>query len=175
MPWINGVKVKCCKICEESGHTAWKCPQAVSKTSKRVSKAVRPKGVSSRANLIKLYDREFSDYIKKKAILEGDLYCFTCGKKLTYQTAVAMHFYSRKFIGTRWDTDNVKVGCFECNAINKHQPEVHATYAKLLGEEIVRNLTVKKTSKPSLLEIESNRLENKRKLKEVEDLLEEQS
>lgn len=175
MPWINGQKVKCCKVCGATDHTAWKCPQSVQKTSKKTSKAVRPKSVSSRSNLVKLYDREFSDYIKKKAILEGELYCFTCGKKLTYQTAVAMHFYSRKFVGTRWNTDNVKVGCFECNAITKHQPEVHARYAELLGEETVARLTELKSHKPTLLEIETARTENKRKLKEIEQLLEEQS
>lgn len=175
MPWINGQKVKCCKICGGADHTAWKCSQAVQKASKKTPKAVRPKSVGSRSNLVKLYDREFSDYIKKKAVLEGELYCFTCGKKLTYQTAVAMHFYSRKFVGTRWNTDNVKVGCFECNAITKHQPEVHARYAELLGEETVSKLAELKTSKPSLLEIEAARAENKRKLKEVEQLLEEQS
>lgn len=175
MPWINGQKVKCCKICGGSDHTAWKCPQNVPKSSTRTSKAVKPKKVSSRSNLVKLYDREFSDYIKKKAILEGELYCFTCGKKLTYQTAVAMHFYSRKFVGTRWNTDNVKVGCFECNAITKHQPEVHARYAELLEEKVVSELSFLKNQKPSLIEIEAEREVNKQRLKEVERLIEEQS
>lgn len=156
----------CCKFCKSPYHRGWQCklnPKIQDKIAKRQTKP--PKAVnkpktkksssSDRKKLVHKFDELFSKYIRKKAELEGRLYCFTCGKRLTYDTAVAMHFIGRRVVSTRFDEDNVKVGCRECNAININQPKVLEKYSELLGEDVVKRLNEQKTRKISTIELEN--------------------
>ena len=41
--------------------------------------------------------------------------CFTCGKKLRFESRQAGHYNSRTIRATRWDLENVHVQCNRCN------------------------------------------------------------
>lgn len=167
MPWLNGKKLPkdCCKYCGSPYHRGWQCrenPKNIAKiqTPKQVKKSSnlspqtskkrikhRPKNL--RPKLIREYDSLFSKYLRLKAQKNNNLFCFTCGKRLTYKTAVVMHFISRRFVSVRFDENNVHVGCRKCNTPDKDQPVVLQRYAELLGEDIVEELNRKKSQKIS--------------------------
>ncbi len=167
-----------CRFCGSPYHRGWQCkenPKVQKRLEKKKSytiskqkitprKAAKHRPKSDRRKLIHKFDEVFSQYIRKKAELNGNLYCFVCGKKLTYDTAVAMHFIGRRAVSVRFDEDNCKVGCRECNAINKDQPEVLRKYENLLGEETVKRLQAKKSVKISTKDLEDLYSEYKRKL-----------
>lgn len=75
---------------------------------------------------------------------------------MTYDTAVVMHFISRRFISVRFDEDNVHIGCRKCNTPDIDQPKVLARYAELLGEETVKRLNNQKQQRISTIELEAN-------------------
>lgn len=169
-------KNQACKFCGSPWHRGWQCrdnpkniqrmekarsmpkqsPELSLRTSKRRSKS---QGGSVRPKLIKKYDELFSKYLRLKAQKNGNLYCYTCGRRLSYDTAVVMHFYSRRYVSIRFDEDNVHIGCRKCNTPDKDQSAVLQRYAELLGMEIVERLTAKKNSRISTpeLELEYNR------------------
>ncbi len=156
-----------CRYCGSRYHRGWQCrqnPKVVARLNKpKVHKPVthkprkeikhRPK--SDRRKLIHKFDEVFSQYIRRKAESEGRLYCFVCGKKLTYETAVAMHFIGRRAISVRFNENNCKVGCRSCNAINRDQPEVLQRYAELLGADVVERLNELKRTKMTTKELEA--------------------
>lgn len=180
---VSESKSGVCRFCGSPYHRGWQCyknpkikarleeksyitsPRKSAKTDSKPKSyiASRPKRKSyirkspksDRRKLIHRFDDVFSQYIRRKAELEGNLYCFVCGRKLTYETAVAMHFIGRRAVSVRFNEDNCKVGCRECNAINKEQPEVLRKYAELLGEETVKRLNELKSRKISTPELKS--------------------
>jgi len=72
---------------------------------RRVIKLLNP----PRSRLIKKLDKLFSDYIKKKA--KGK--CFKCGK--ISKSAGVSHYFSRKYIGGRWEKANCDWSCWGCH------------------------------------------------------------
>lgn len=63
----------------------------------------------SRPKLIKALDKKFSDYMKNKA----DGVCFKC--KQVKPNAGVSHYFSRKYMGTRWSVDNCDWACWGCH------------------------------------------------------------
>lgn len=161
-----------CKYCGSPWHRGWQCKENP-KNIVRISKPISPKPKSSpvsckgskrrsktqtktsRSNLIKRYDTLFSKYLRLKAQQNNALFCYTCGKRLTYETAVVMHYISRRFVSTRFDEDNVHIGCRKCNTPDIDQPKVLERYAQLLGEETVKRLNDKKQQRISTVELEA--------------------
>lgn len=174
--WKNGLvseaKLGCCKICGSKFHRAWQCrenpknqqkiqlsmtkPKSSPASCKRSTRRVKHRTKTTRPQLIKNYDALFSKYLRKKAELNRQLFCFTCGKRLTYDTAVVMHFISRRYISIRFDEDNVHIGCRKCNTPDKDQPMVLAKYASLLGQDVVEHLNEKKMEKISTVQLQAN-------------------
>lgn len=169
---VTESKTGVCRFCGSPYHRGWQCrenpkniikvtvpkpikksPSVSLKTSKRRVKH-RPKNL--RPKLIKDYDALFSKYLRKKAELTGGLFCFTCGKRLTYETAVVMHFINRRFVSVRFDEDNVHVGCRKCNTPDINQPKVLERYAELLGEETVDRLNAKRRERISTDQLRSD-------------------
>ena len=61
-------------------------------------------------------DKVFSKYVRAKhADDSGYVRCVTCNRKHLVGNAHAGHFASRRHMATRWDEDNVKPQCFQCN------------------------------------------------------------
>lgn len=70
----------------------------------------------SRKTLISRADKIFSEYIRKRyADPNGNVICFTCGKRDFWKNMDAGHFQSRKHYATRWNETNVQVQCKGCN------------------------------------------------------------
>lgn len=180
---MSEAATKQCRFCGSPFHRGWQCkenPKVIAKLearrttkntfqlSPRTSKQRRKATVrQSRTKLIKKYDILFSQYIRKKAELERNLFCFTCGKKLTYDTAVAMHFINRRFVSTRFDEDNVHIGCLKCNTPDKDQPDVLRRYATLLGQDVVERLNAQKYNRISTPELQANYEQLKEKYKSL--------
>lgn len=157
-----------CKFCGSPYHRGWQCrenpknraklvqskktPSVSPRTSKRRTK---PKTLN-RPQLIKKYDALFSKYVRKKAEMENNLFCYTCGRRLTYDTAVVMHYQSRRYISTRFSEDNVKVGCRKCNTPDKDQPSVLEKFGEKLGAETVAHLQEQKQIRIDTPTLEAN-------------------
>lgn len=170
---VSESKLGCCRICGNPYHRSWQCrlnPKNIAKMNQSISPSSKSSPVSckrstgrstvkpstSRAKLIKRYDELFSKYLRLKAQKENRLFCYTCGKKLTYDTAVVMHFIGRRYISVRFDEDNVHIGCRKCNCPDKDQPVVLHKYAELLGAETVSYLNAKKNQRISTPELEES-------------------
>lgn len=41
--------------------------------------------------------------------------CISCGRIFSYEKLDAGHFYSRRYMSTRWDENNVHAQCRSCN------------------------------------------------------------
>ena len=77
------------------------------KASKRIIKELLKK--PSRSKLIKQLDKLFSDYLKKH--YSGK--CFKCSR--ISKNAGVSHYFSRKYMGTRWDLENCQWSCWACH------------------------------------------------------------
>lgn len=87
-------------------------------------------------------DRVMSRYVRLAAISKDHkLDCYCCGKRITWQKAHAMHFINRHHLGTRFLTQNVKAGCYECNVEKRGNLEVFAEKLELEHKGIVEWLT----------------------------------
>lgn len=168
---VSEAKLGACRYCLSPYHRGWQCrlnpkniakmnqpakpkPKSSNLSLKQSKRRVKPKADHSRAKLIKKYDTLFSRYCRLKAQLNNGLFCFVCGKRLTYDEAVMMHFIGRRFISVRFDEDNVHIGCRKCNCPDRDQPAVLRRYAELLGEEVVAELNRKKVRKVPTPELE---------------------
>ena len=74
----------------------------------KVKKVGLPKE-KTRWQLIKILDKMYSEYLKKKS--KG--ICFKCGR--TSKNAGVSHYFSRKYMGGRWDNDNCDFACWGCH------------------------------------------------------------
>lgn len=153
MAWIDGQKVKLCKYCSEPGHTQFQCPKRKLENQKKPLKKpitrnhqkTPEKRKNDRSKIIKLLDKEFSKYWRKRQIKDyGFCRCFICGKRLSYEQACIGHFKSRRFISVRFNEYNAHVICYKCNEINSKQPEILKQYEQRIkeeyGEHIIREL-----------------------------------
>lgn len=87
-------------------------------------------------------DRVMSRYVRLAAIgKDHKLDCYCCGKRIAWQKAHAMHFINRQHMGTRFLTQNVKAGCYECNVEKRGNLEVFAEKLELEQKGIVEWLT----------------------------------
>ena len=55
--------------------------------------------------------------------------CYTCGKIIHYQKSDLGHYISRALMSTKYDEDNVRIQCWECNDSKAVRP--------LIPEELV--------------------------------------
>jgi hypothetical protein len=88
------------------------------KASKQLNKTPKQKTLTH-AQAKKKCDEWFSKYVRWKAAdKDGTCTCFTCGNKHHASRIQAGHFASRKYLNTRYDTDNVRCQCASCNIFN---------------------------------------------------------
>lgn len=96
-------------------------------------------------------DRITSQYIRyRDTQSDGFIYCFCCGKKITYANADCMHFIPRRHLTTRWLTDNLRAGCKNCNQYTENGN------LKLYAE----NLEKEKSGSVEFLEEQSRQIAN---------------
>lgn len=132
--WKDGRKIKVCKVCGKEGHTPFQCPvkKLQSLNKPKTSKPIKKK--SNRSKIIHELDKLYSEYHRKLACSKtGYCYCFICGKRLTYEQSCIGHYISRRYINLRFNHINANVICYDCNRIDKDQPEK----LKLYGQRII--------------------------------------
>jgi len=76
---------------------------------KIVKKYLKQQRGITRSNLIKKLDKLCSDLVKEKA--KGK--CIKCD--LVKKNVGVSHYYSRRYLGTRWDLNNLDFACWGCH------------------------------------------------------------
>ena len=100
----------------------------------------------TRSQVVKLLDKVFSEYIRRRFAKNEIAECFTCGKKDHWKKLQCGHFQSRKHYATRWDEINCQVQCSACNVFRYGE---QYKYSLWLGQEKAEQLYMlsKKTLK----------------------------
>lgn len=113
--------------------------QVASKPRKVTPKRKREKSL---AKLKKELDSVFSRYIRQKySDNQGEVSCYTCGKRGHWKTMQNGHFVSRQYLATRWDENNCRVQCAGCNLFGNGQLLDFEENLKLeLGPTFVENM-----------------------------------
>lgn len=61
-------------------------------------------------------DSVFSEFVRTRDTNNMDQgYCISCRRRLQYNQLQCGHFYSRRFLSTRWDEYNAHAQCHYCN------------------------------------------------------------
>lgn len=176
-------KIPHCKICDQDGHYAYACwqnPRRGYNLRKKYEKAYKTgkvprrektlsKETTKRKQLIMELDKYCSLIVRIKASNKyGVANCYICGKRLPYKQMHNGHFKSRQFLGTRFDWDNMRCCCPECNVVlHGNIPKYKIKLVNEIGEERVNNLEKKKSLKPTTPELEELLKEMKIKYKEL--------
>ena len=83
-------------------------------------------------------DTLFSRFIRNKYVVDGKLYCYTCGKEGEVKTMHCGHFIPRHYLATRWDEDNCRPQCVGCNVFGRGQQlDFEENLIKEIGAERV--------------------------------------
>jgi|TARA_B110001450_G_scaffold17223_1_gene15851 hypothetical protein len=112
----------------------------------------------SRSKLVKLADKVFSEFIRRRNANElGITECFTCGKVDHWKKLQCGHFQSRKHYNTRWNENNCQVQCAGCNVFRYGEQYKFGLYLdKKFGGKMSEKLMqdARKTIKLSNFEIQ---------------------
>lgn len=161
------MKIPKCPICGGSHYKTfcYRNPRRKSILKQRYKKGVASKNDTllrnekslDRRKLIMELDKYCSWIVRLKASNEfGMINCYTCGKKIPINQAHCCHFISRRFGGTRFDFDNLRAGCENCNVVLRGNLEVYKKkLTKELGEEAIERLEQKKNLKIPTPELET--------------------
>ena len=122
----------------------------------------------TRSQVVKLLDKVFSEYIRRRFAKDEIAECFTCGKKDHWKKLQCGHFQSRKHYATRWDEINCQVQCSACNVFRYGEQfifgqKLDAKYGEGTAEELyikAKNLTKLSTKDLELLIIHYKDLTN---------------
>ena len=89
------------------------------------------------SHLEKELDRVFSLFVRLSyADHAGYASCYTCGVRLPWRSMDCGHFERRGHHGTRWDVDNARPQCGNCNRVLNGMPDVfEENLIEDLGEE----------------------------------------
>ena len=82
----------------------------------------RPPRVGSRRWLVAELDRLVSVIVRRR-----DRRCVTCGEARGLQCS---HFYSRRYLATRFDPRNCNAMCAECNRWHSEDPEPYLRFMR---------------------------------------------
>lgn len=87
-------------------------------------------------------DKVFSIYIRMKfADKEGYCTCYTCPKRLPWQSMQNGHFVSRSYLAVRWDENNCRPQCVGCNVFASGRPlEFEEHLKNEIGDVAVEDL-----------------------------------
>lgn len=122
----------------------------------------------TRSQVVKLLDKIFSEYIRRRFAKNEIAECFTCGKKDHWKKLQCGHFQSRKHYSTRWDEINCQVQCSGCNVFRYGEQfifgqKLDAKYGEGTSSELhikAKNLTKLSTNDLEMLIIHYKDLTN---------------
>ena len=93
----------------------------------------------TRKSLVIKLDAVFSQYIRRKDLINGLATCVTCGKQNEPKKMQNGHFMSRRHYSTRWVENNVGVQCYACNITNQG---MQYKFSQYLGNNIAEEMYV---------------------------------
>ena len=175
-------KVPKCPICGGPHYKSfcWQNPKRGYNLRKKYEKAYKtgkvPRGektlskeTTKRKRLIMELDKYCSLIVRVGASDKyGNCLCYICGRKLPYRQMHNGHYKSRQFLGTRFDFDNMRASCPNCNVVlHGNIPKYKEKLIREIGEKKVNDLERKKTLKPTTPELEELLKEMKIKYKEL--------
>lgn len=173
------MKTPKCKICG-GPHYKYQCfqnpkrKQALKRKYSEYKKGKVPKRekllasqTNPRKRLILELDRYCSLCVRIEASDKfGIASCFTCGKRYPYKMMDNGHYRSRQFGGTRFDFDNMRPQCQNCNRLlHGNLSRYRENLIREIGEERVDALDLKKNNKISTVELENLLVEIKNRYK----------
>lgn len=125
---------KKCKGCGRMDYIFSKgnCKQCatIKSTAVRAEKIEEQDEDESRSNIIQDLDSCFSTLIRIKAAnSQGRSSCFICGKEYHYKQLCNNHYIQRSVIALRWEENNCKSGCYDCN--NRHEVDTEPFTKKM--------------------------------------------
>ena len=94
----------------------------------------------TRKSLVLKLDTVFSQYIRRKDLINGLATCVTCGKQNEPKKMQAGHFQSRSHYSTRWVENNVAVQCYGCNISRAGEQYKFSQY---LGDNLAQEMYIK--------------------------------
>lgn len=122
-------------------------------------------------NLKKQLDEVFSQFIRlRDADANGYIRCYCCGYPVHWKLAHNGHFFSRRFLGTRFNEQNCHACCAPCNTYNNGNLEAYEAHLRReYGDSIIDRLTMLKNAvnKFAPYEIEEMKQEYKQKVKKL--------
>lgn len=165
------------KVCVSCGkldyHFSKKmCKQCatIESTQRRIDKYEDEEELESIKYLTDDLDAVFSQYIRcKHADVDGNVLCYTSGKKMRWQDAQCGHFISRRNFGTRWLEDNCRPQSEHDNCFLSGNIEIFAKNLELEKPGIVEFLQdqARQVSKPTRDELKWLVVEYRHKLELV--------
>lgn len=142
-------KLPVCPICGgcHYQYACWKNPKRKSafkahfkavertKTKKMVKGTFTQK--DARKDLIYKLDLVVSKYVRQYyADKNGICTCYTCGRRLPWKGMDCGHCISRRYISTRFELDNLRVQCQQCNrTLHGNYESYYPKLKKELGEK----------------------------------------
>lgn len=99
------------------------------------------------SGMIGKVDRIFSRYIRELNAKYGLCRCYTCGTSQSIALTDCGHFMSRYHMATRFDENQCRPQCVECNRYKNGNLKVFEIRLKAeLGEQTVENIRIKAKS-----------------------------
>ena len=96
--------------------------------------------IPTRKSLVIKLDTVFSQYIRRKDLINGMATCITCGKIAEPKKLQCGHFMSRRHYSTRWEENNAGVQCYGCNITNQGMQYAFSQY---LGDKLSEEMYIK--------------------------------
>tara|TARA_R110000772_G_scaffold239144_2_gene351165 strand:+ start:289 stop:666 length:378 start_codon:yes stop_codon:yes gene_type:complete len=96
--------------------------------------------IPTRKSLVIKLDTVFSQYIRRKDLINGMATCITCGKIAEPKKLQCGHFMSRRHYSTRWEENNAGVQCYGCNITNQGMQYAFSQY---LGNKLSEEMYIK--------------------------------
>ena len=155
------MKIPKCKICG-GPHYAYQCFQ-----NPKRKYALKRKYSEYKAGKAPKRDKVLSNQTseRKRLILELDKYCslitrmsasdkfgvascYTCGRRIPWKCLDCGHYITRQRIGTRFDFDNLRPQCQNCNRLLRGNLEIYKKHLlREIGQKKLDELELKKTNK----------------------------
>lgn len=119
-------------------------------------KKSRNNTMMDRKALIHDLDKIVSEMVRKKGAKDGINTCYTCGRRLHWKNLDCGHYISRRYIGTRFDFENMRPQCRVCNReLHGNLETYDKKLRKELGNEKVNELWLKALNEhPMTVELE---------------------
>lgn len=133
---------------------------------------IKKKSNLTTSKLKKKLDRLFSQFIKLRDGGQEFFKCISCQKTKPLNQFNAGHYWSRRYMSTRYDEKNVNGQCIHCNMFLSGNIQGYTTgLIKKYGNEILQLLEIKKNNISNLGKFELGVLidEYKSKIKDKKD------